>query len=206
MNNGTMTYNKHGIKVQHNDGGRAAAGYAGDTGDCVCRAIAIATGIDYQVVYDMINILGKKERKTKGKRSKSSARTGVYRGTIRKLMEELGWDWVPTMTIGSGCKVHLRPDELPEGRLVVSLSKHLTCVVDGIIHDTHDPSREGTRCVYGYWKKAAPAMTAFEVCRAMAKTLKHVKYCLETKQEMGQLTLDDVKKVLAMGSHLELDK
>ena len=26
------------------DGGRAPAGYKGTTGDCVCRAIAIATG------------------------------------------------------------------------------------------------------------------------------------------------------------------
>lgn len=26
------------------------------------------------------------------------------------------------------------------------------CVTrDGVIRDTHDPSRDGTRCVYGYW-------------------------------------------------------
>jgi uncharacterized protein (DUF111 family) len=34
------------------DGGRAKAGYKGD---CVCRAIAIATGIPYRDVYDAIN-------------------------------------------------------------------------------------------------------------------------------------------------------
>ena len=28
------------------------------------------------------------------------------------------------MPIGSGCKVHLRAEELPKGRLVVALSKH----------------------------------------------------------------------------------
>ena len=37
------------------------------------------------------------------------------------------------------------------GRLVVSLSRHWTAVIDGVIFDTHDPSRRGTRCVYGYW-------------------------------------------------------
>ena len=56
------------------------------------------------------------------------------------------------MQIGSGCTVHLRADELPPGRLVVSVSKHLTAVIDGVIHDTHDCSRRGTRCVYGYWQ------------------------------------------------------
>ena len=37
------------------------------------------------------------------------------------------------MHIGSGCKVHLRDGELPSGRLVVSVSKHMVAVVDGVI-------------------------------------------------------------------------
>jgi len=37
------------------DGGRAAAGYKGMTGDCVTRSIAIATGKTYQEVYDALN-------------------------------------------------------------------------------------------------------------------------------------------------------
>ena len=56
------------------------------------------------------------------------------------------------MSIGSGCKVHLRADELPSGRLIVSLANHVVAVIDGVLHDTHDSSRDGTRCVYGYWK------------------------------------------------------
>jgi len=55
------------------------------------------------------------------------------------------------MSIGSGCKVHLDGNELPEGRLVASLSKHVAAVIDGVINDTYDCSREGTRCVYGYY-------------------------------------------------------
>jgi len=27
-------------------------------------------------------------------------------------------------------------------------------VIDGVIFDTHDPSRRGTRCVYGIWRLA----------------------------------------------------
>jgi hypothetical protein len=66
-------------------------------------------------------------------------------------MKELGFTWTPTMTIGSGCTVHLRADELPSGRLVCSVSNHNVAVIDGVIHDTYDCSRKGSRCVYGYW-------------------------------------------------------
>jgi hypothetical protein len=55
------------------------------------------------------------------------------------------------MSIGSGCQAHLRAKELPAGRLIVRLSKRVAAVIDGVIHNTHDPSRRGTRCVYGYY-------------------------------------------------------
>ena len=134
------------------DGGRQAAGYRGDADDCVCRAIAIATQLPYQTVYDGLNALGARERTSKRKRGKSHARTGVYKQTARKYMESLGWVWVPTMQIGQGCTVHLRKGEIPmDRRLVVSVSKHSVAVVNGLIHDNHDCSRDGHRCVYGYF-------------------------------------------------------
>jgi hypothetical protein len=141
-----------GRHFQFDDGGRLAAGYRGKAGDCVVRAIAIATGQPYQQIYDLVNSAAVHERTGKRKRGKSNARTGVYRTSIKRVMNSLGWVWTPTMQIGSGCTVHLRADELPSGRLVVSVSKHLTAVIDGVIHDTHDCSRRGTRCVYGYWQ------------------------------------------------------
>ncbi|MBI9051870.1 MAG: hypothetical protein JEZ00_20815 [Anaerolineaceae bacterium] len=55
------------------------------------------------------------------------------------------------MMIGKGCQVHLSENELPSGKLIVRLSKHMTAVIDGVIHDTHNPDRNGTRCVYGYF-------------------------------------------------------
>jgi len=135
----------------YTDGGRSEAGYKGIAGDCVVRSIAIVTGKPYQEVYDSINGLGRTERVSKRRRSKSSARNGVYKATYDKYIKSLGYTWIPTMFIGSGCKVHLRTDELPSGRLIVSVSKHMTAVIDGVIHDTHDCSRESKRCVYGYY-------------------------------------------------------
>ena len=133
------------------DGGRQAAGFTGKTGDCVVRAIAIAAQKPYQEVYDALNGLAVHERRGKRKRGISNSRTGVYRTTYQRYLHVLGAVWTPTMKIGSGCKVHLREDELPKGRLVVSVSKHLTAVIDGVLYDTADCSRAGTRCVYGYY-------------------------------------------------------
>lgn len=136
----------------YNDGGRESAGFRGTTGDCVVRAIAITSGAPYIQVYELVNRYGQTERKSKCRKGgKSSARTGVYRDTIRRIMNHLGYEWVSCMGIGTGCTTHLRRGELPMGKLIVSVSKHLVAVVDGIVQDTHDCTRSGNRCVYGYW-------------------------------------------------------
>jgi len=157
------------MKFVYDDGGRVAAGFKGKTGDCVCRAIAIATDRPYREVYDALwnanhqyasTHRGRVARKIKlgGGRRGTSPRNGIFRQVSRLYLKSLGWKWTPTMRIGQGCKVHLRADELPAGRLIVSVSHHLVAVIDGVIHDTHDCSRDGTRCVYGYF--SLPSSTA----------------------------------------------
>lgn len=134
----------------YNDGGRASAGFRGKTGDCVTRAIAIASGHNYRDIYDLINdVAADRQRTAKGK--KSSARTGVHKVVYAPILAELGFIWTPTMSIGSGTTVHLRADELPDGRIIARCTRHLCAMIDGVIHDTNNPSRDGTRCVYGYW-------------------------------------------------------
>ena len=137
---------------QFNDGGRADAGYKGRTGDCVVRAIAIASGLPYRQVYDAINDIAAKERPTRaGKRS--SSRLGVFKKTYHDYILGLGFRWAACMQIGSGCQVHVRADELPAGRLILRLSRHLAAFIDGVLHDTEDCGRDGARCVYGYYVK-----------------------------------------------------
>ena len=167
----------------YNDGGRAAAGYKGNAGDCVTRAVTIASGLPYQKVYAALSAGSKTQRKTKHGGPHSSARDGVdvKRKWFKDYMASIGFRWVPTMAIGSGTTVHLNADELPSGRLVVAVSRHYTAMIDGIIHDMHDPRRGkhwtfepdtgqelkpnqgrnvngvwteiGGRAVYGYWMK-----------------------------------------------------
>jgi len=148
------------IEFNFNDGGRAAAGYKGFTGDCVCRAIAIGTGQPYQKIYDELTerirswrINSKSRAANLAKPERDYPRRGAPIVVDRKYLKDLGWSWTPTMFIGQGCKIHLRKDELPAGRLIVRVSRHITSVIDGVLNDTHDCSRAGNRCVYGYWKK-----------------------------------------------------
>jgi len=167
------------MKFIFDDGGRKAAGYKGSTGDCVVRAVAIATEQPYQMVYDALAHGMQTQRSTRRSKRAGSGRNGVSvtRKWFKDYMTARGWRWTPTMLIGSGCTVHLADGELPMGRLVVSVSKHYTAVIDGVVHDTHDPQREGEtlygvvktatgwlhnqvigksggRCVYGYWSKS----------------------------------------------------
>lgn len=142
------------IDFIYNDGGRADAGYKGRTGDCFIRAAAIASGLSYQFIYDLLHEEAKKERinskHRKGRRS--SPRVGVFRPTADRILARLGFEKVSVMTIGSGCTMHLRRGEVPsEGRIIVNLSRHFAAVIDGVLMDTHDSSTEGTRCVYSYW-------------------------------------------------------
>ena len=83
-----------------------------------------------------------------------TADRGIFTESVlfKRYMAALGFTWVPTMQIGSGCRVHLRTSDLPKGRIIVRVTRHLAAVIDGVLHDTHDCSRGGTRCVYGYWR------------------------------------------------------
>jgi len=136
------------LLFQYNDGGRAAAGYRGRVRDCATRAIAIATGSCYEDIY---RALAQEAGAEADALRRNHPRTGLRKHTVKSYLKRIGWHWTATMRIGSGCKVHLRSGELPPGRLIVAVSKHLCAVIDGVLHDTHDCSRGGRRCVYGYW-------------------------------------------------------
>jgi hypothetical protein len=161
-----MEYNPINLgHIQHvyHDGGRRDAGYKGNTGDCVVRAIAIATGISYQEIYDELfkrTEFYRRNRRDKiakylklAGRSKLSPRTGVYREVYEPYLKSLGWEWVAVTGIGTGCKMHLHQNEIPDGVIIFRVSKHLTCTKDKVLYDTYDCTRDGKRMVYGYYRK-----------------------------------------------------
>jgi hypothetical protein len=137
-----------------NDGGRAAAGFKGTTGDCAVRAIAIACEMPYVEAYALVNEHCAREVPSKSRRGKSAARTGIHTPVMHACMRGLGWRWVATVRPGDRSpRMHVTPEELPQGRVILRLSKHFAASLDGVIHDTEDCSRGGTRLVYGYWEK-----------------------------------------------------
>jgi len=155
------------MEFQYNDGGRAIAGFKGKVGDCVVRAVAIAADKRYVDVY---NAMAEINASAKTCKSKVAGKRSAHKGVLvrcagfKRYMTSLGFIFVPTMQIGSGCRVHLTDGELPGGTIIVSVSKHYTVVIDGVIHDTFDPQRTNMktengvlsfsqRCVYGYWRK-----------------------------------------------------
>jgi len=145
---------------EFHDGGRDAAGFKGGAGDCVVRSIAIAANLPYMQVYEDLREANERYAQERDNRlsrhltrTGSSPRNGNHRNVFHDYILKQGFEWVPTMKVGAGCQVHLRPNELPNGILIVKVSKHLTAVIDGVMYDTHDPSRGGSRCVYGYYLK-----------------------------------------------------
>lgn len=146
------------MEFVYNDGGRSKYFQAKNVGDCVTRAICNATGKDYKEVYTRLKQLAKEETSRQclkhrgGKRS--SVRNGVFKETWKKYLDEIGWVHISTMGIGEKERVHLHENELPSNQtIIVQVSKHLTCVKDGVIYDTYDCSRDGERMVYGYWRQ-----------------------------------------------------
>jgi hypothetical protein len=144
----------HGVRWVYNDGGRAAAGIndRSNKGDCACRAIAIATGKPYREVYNGLNALcamygDATLRRLYGWRHKrpASADTGIPNHIARLYLGTLQWRWIATNN------ARLHRCDLPAGRIIVVVSKHLVALVDNVVHDTGEHWR-GHRPVHGYYQ------------------------------------------------------
>lgn len=148
------------MTYKYNDGGRAASGRRGRAGDCVCRALCIATGIDYAVMYKRLAEGNASQRQTAGmhKTGKGvrTASHGIYtkRQWFKDLMAELGFRWVPL--VGFGEQAHtLNEFTRFEPVVILKLRRHYAAMIDGVINDTFDSGDNGTAKVFGYWVKDA---------------------------------------------------
>jgi hypothetical protein len=130
-------------KYKYSDGGRLDAGFKGKAGDCVTRAIAIATGRQYREVY---NILAKANQVDFGERS---ARNGIYKVTYERILKEMGFVWHKApVFIGRKARTY----DMPKDKIVIArMAHHIVAVVNGVAHDTYDSTN---KMVYGYWAKS----------------------------------------------------
>lgn len=131
-----------------NDGGRSAAGFKGQTRDCVTRAIAIAMKQRYILVYNDISIL----RLTPIRRE-CTARKGIHveEPWFQKYMTDRGWSFVKV----DG--VNLEDFIFPAGTVIAHVPRHYTVVIDNIINDTYDPRPAPLK---GYWINTSTKLTS----------------------------------------------
>ena len=104
------------------------------TSDCVIRAIAKATGMNWLTIFDSL---------TKIAREKYSVLNAddVYFKYLKNL--ETG-----TCQAVKGRRRD-RVKDFSLGTYILKTANHLTCVIDGVNYDTFD-NRE--RCVYRFWR------------------------------------------------------
>jgi hypothetical protein len=147
------------------DGGRSESGVPRadkGAGDCVARSIAIATGKPYAEVYEGLKAGHARWKKRlrpgsiwhgyEQRRRKEEVEHGCSEKVYAPYLKSLGWKYTDT----SDRRVYLRPGALPEGRLIVLVSRHSLALIDGVIHDTHDSGgsgRKGKVRVQGYWSR-----------------------------------------------------
>ena len=134
------------VGFEYNDGGREEAGFVGSVGDCVTRAIAIATGKDYLEVRKELMDAKKNwmenSRSRHAKRTKSSSvRNGTPKDVWRPYLESLGWERKTLIKFGDPERKELTKESVPEGIAIVEVRKHIMAVIDHVVHDSWD-SRE----------------------------------------------------------------
>lgn len=158
------------------DGGRQHSEFRGTTGDCVTRALCIATDRDYEDVYYQLFEL--KQRWADTHRDKlarriqhfgASPRNGVSQKVYGPVLKSQGFEWRACCLVGDRRRLHVIPQELREWHqetigsdclpdlddyvFVLKLSGHVVTVRHGLLLDTYVDNRDGTRMVYGYWWK-----------------------------------------------------
>ncbi|TWU16760.1 DUF2786 domain-containing protein [Allorhodopirellula heiligendammensis] len=129
------------------DGGRADSGYVGLAGDCVTRAIAIATGTSYRDVYGALGAI-----------ADMTPRNGLATSVAAQHLHTLGWER------HEGDGMSLASAVLPTGAVIVHLAApkhrragHFCSVIDHVIYDTWNPSDDDNFVVAAYWTRPVVA-------------------------------------------------
>ncbi len=131
------------------DGGRAAAGFKGEAGDCVVRAIAIASELPYTTVYNRLRHQTGRVRHSKRRPSPENGIVTTF-PWFKVYMAELGYRFISSAVLPNN------------GRIIVETRDHAFAVVakDGVftVYDTHTNRVLSPR--RGYWIKRLPGVKA----------------------------------------------
>ena len=133
------------IDYRYDDGGRAAAGFRGRTGDCVVRAIAICSSEDYRAVYGTMaqhmkrngyaasgNAYATRERNRKAPRRRGQL-------TAKRVQDSVleAYDF-RKISLPAGERPTFTEAHRQFGDCVLGTTKHVAAIVDGALRDTFD--------------------------------------------------------------------
>jgi hypothetical protein len=122
------------------DGGRSKSKRPRQKNDCTVRCLSTATGLDYDLVYDMLADAGRKC--SKGFDFKHWIETqDMFIFTKFSFPAKRG---EPRMNPSKFYK------HFPKGRYIVRTAKHVLAAVDGVLYDTVKPHSD--RCIYTAWR------------------------------------------------------
>ena len=143
MTRNTKMVPVHEMPFQFTDGGRMESGSFKRqfAGDCVTRAIVIAEGIDYKLVYREFS------RRMKMRYGRGGASNGVADAVWRPMLTDAGYKRVFDTYRSTGWRTPLPSMEIPvRGTFVLRVrhrngrSGHLFTIRDGVIMDTYNPA------------------------------------------------------------------
>ena len=138
------------VGIRYDDAGRFEAGYKGNAGDCLCRALTVFSGIEYQSVYDSIAATLKSYGYPKtanmytanrafgayGRKTKITKALGAI---CREIMEDWGFSHLKnTLKLDINAVAKAFPD------CIVFFKSHAAAIENGILIDTWD-----SRCLRG---------------------------------------------------------
>lgn len=128
------------MRFSIDDAGRSQSLRPKQKRDCVVRAIALASGMPYDSVYDGLAAMGRKCGRSTSKE------------IWKAYLDSPAWIKEVFPAIPGQARMHLESFRQghPLGRFVVQMARHLTAVIDGVIRDDFEPRLEG--CVYAVWK------------------------------------------------------
>lgn len=129
------------------DAGRAQSRRPRQSNDCTVRALALATGTDYDDAYDTLAAAGR--RCARGFHFRAWAKGATFNG--------FSFEWAAFPAVKGDWRMNPVRFAIahPEGRFILKTAKHVLAVVDGVIMDStprQGPMGLEWRCVYGAWR------------------------------------------------------
>ena len=143
------------IAYSLDDGGRAAAGFKGQAGDCVVRAIAILTRAPYAAVYArMAAAMKQAGYSASGNGDRQKPRPGLRpRLTARQVQNLVKRSYgLRRVDLGRGARPTYTQAWQLHGNCLVGTTKHVAAIVDGTLRDTFDHRVYDAR-IYGRSKE-----------------------------------------------------